>query len=145
MIEMLRPSLVAAFLLLAPSVVVAQGTLTPAPAPAASPPAADAAAAGGPLAACRADIDTLCPGAAGPDRRKCLRDNGGKLSPACQTALTDVAAKAKAMRDACPADITTHCAGIDTSDGKLGQCLRTNVAKLSPACGTAVKARFPNG
>ncbi len=141
MITLLRPALAAAVLLLAPSFAAAQGTLTPPPVPA----PAETAAPTGPLAACRADVDTLCPGATGGDRRKCLRDNGGKLSPACQTALTDVAAKAKVMRDSCQADVATHCAGTETGEGKLGRCLRTNVAKLSPACGTAVKARFPNG
>lgn len=159
MITLLRPVLGAALLLLVPCVVAAQGTLTPAPSPtpspapietvtppAVTPPGAPAAAEGErPMAACRTDAEALCPGTAKGERRKCLDDNAAKLSPACTAARTDIAAKAKALSIACQGDVKSHCAGIQPGDGKLMQCLRTNVAKLSPTCNTAVKARFPNG
>ncbi len=154
MFKLLRPALAAALLVLVPCVAVAQGTLTPAPSPTpapapvetVTPPGAPAAAEGErPMAACRGDVETLCPGTAKGERRKCLDDNAAKLSPACTAARADIAAKAKAMSAACQGDVKSHCDGIQPGDGKLMQCLRTNVAKLSPACGTAVKARFPNG
>lgn len=145
-----RPILGAALLLLVPMSALAQGTLTPPPAAAPTEAAKEVTAPGNadgerPMAACRSDVDTLCPGAQKGDRRKCLRENSGKLSPACQSALSEMAAKTKAMREACAADIQSHCAGIDPAGGKLVQCLRTNVAKLAPACGTAFQTRHPKG
>ena len=160
MSPLLRPVLGAVLLLLVPSIVLAQGT--PAPAPAAQPPAAAAQPAdakadpdptkgGGRLAVCRADVAKLCPDATkgSGDRVRCLRENTAKLSPECATAFADLEAKAKAMREACATDVQTHCAAAGKGKGKGGdgitQCLRANEAKLTPACNTAIQARFPKG
>lgn len=138
--SILRPALAAALLLLVPTVAQAQS----APAPAATSPPGQTEG-DRPMAACRADVDTLCPGTARGERRKCLQDNQAKLSPTCQSALTEMQARAKAMREACAGDVKSHCAGIESAGGQLVQCLRTNVAKLSPTCGAAFLARHPKG
>lgn len=44
-----------------------------------------------------------------------------------------------AARQACAADVKTLCPGIQPGGGKLKQCLRENVAKLSPGCRGALR------
>jgi hypothetical protein len=151
MLSMLRPALAAAMLMLVPAVALAQS------APAAAPPgaatgggaatAATGEGGGRPLAACRADIEKLCPGAVRGDRRRCLNENAAKLSPECTAARADIEVKAKAMREACAGDVRTHCAEAGKRKGGegIGQCLRANEAKLSVACTTAMKARYTKG
>ena len=99
------------------------------------------------MVACNPDVATLCPTATKGDRRKCLKDNAAKLSPACTAAVTDLEARAKAMREACAEDVKTLCATADKAKGGEGivQCIRANEAKLTPACATAVQARYPKG
>jgi len=158
MLACCRAALAAAAILLGPSLLHAQTAPATPSAPAAtdaakspaSPEAKeaqDAARGAGRLAACRPDIAKLCPDAKGGDRRSCLRDNAAKLSPECTSALADDEAKAKAMREACATDVRTHCADAGKAKGGDGivQCLRTNKAKLTPACTTAFDARFPPG
>lgn len=93
------------------------------------------------MAACRDDVKTLCPGTKGPERRKCLVDNEAKLSPACAAARADVAAKAKALRQACAADARSLCASAKgKGGGSVVRCLEANTDKLTPDCATAVRA-----
>ena len=96
------------------------------------------------VAVCRADVAKICPDASQGNRTSCLKENSDKLSPECAAALADVEAKAKSMREACATDVKTHCATAGKGKGGSGivQCLRTNEAKLSAACNTAVKARY---
>ncbi|MDX2158153.1 MAG: hypothetical protein SFW09_16760 [Hyphomicrobiaceae bacterium] len=156
----IRPMVGAVMLALLPAVALAQSTPAPTPgtsAPGAAAPAADTAttketageadAARRPLAACRADIDKLCPGATKGDRRKCLNDNAAKLSAECTAARGELETRAKAMREACATDVKTHCASAGKGKGGDGivQCLRANEAQLSAACGTAMKARYTKG
>jgi hypothetical protein len=148
-----RPALAALMLLALPSVTFAQSAPAAAPsAPAVAPSGTDAGPR--PLAACRADVDKLCPNAKGPERRACMRDNAAKLSPECSAALADIQAKAKAMREACGADVQSLCAEAAKAQkgeaqgkgaGPIVQCLRANEAKLSAGCATAFKARYPKG
>lgn len=58
-----------------------------------------AAAAAGPVAeACKADVQTLCPGVQPGDGRikQCMTKNRSKLSDACKSALKEQRAKKKA-------------------------------------------------
>ncbi|MGD9801847.1 MAG: hypothetical protein AB7E81_07035 [Hyphomicrobiaceae bacterium] len=137
-----RPLLGAALLAFVPAVAVAQTATSPAPV---ANEATDHENKGGNsrLAACRADVATLCPAAKGAKRRECLTSNQAKLSPACATAFADVEAKAKAMREACAEDVKAHCAEAGKSKGKgIVQCLRANATKVSAACNAALTARF---
>ncbi len=151
---LLRPVLGAALLFLVPAVALAQGS-PPATTPAeAAKPATTAdgksetqpgkEGRGRRLAVCRADVAKICPDASQGNRTSCLKENSAKLSTECAAALADVEAKAKAMREACATDVKTHCATAGKGKGGSGivQCLRTNEAKLSAACDTAVKARY---
>ena len=45
------------------------------------------AGGGGPMAACRDDMQKFCADKTGPDRRACMQDNHDKLSDACKQAL----------------------------------------------------------
>lgn len=41
------------------------------------------------------------------------------------------------IRRACASDIATVCAGVEKGQGRIGQCLKANEAKLSPGCQSA--------
>ncbi len=150
----LRAALGAAMIALVPVVALAQGASAPASAPAAAAveagkagdgDATDANEGGGRrLAVCRADMEKYCPGTSRGARRTCMTENAAKLSPECSAAFADVEAKAKAMRDACSADVTAHCAAAGKGEGGRGivTCLRENKAKVTPTCATAMEARY---
>ena len=136
----------------AATLTVALAQTTPTPPPSAAPaPGAVSPAPKGALAACRADIATLCAGVprGGGGVAKCLVENKAKASPECQAAIDQVAKRrdrqaaglsgpAKAGRPlaACQTDIATHCAG---SLEKPAKCLRENRAKLSAECQAALQ------
>jgi len=153
---LLRPVLGAALMLLIPVLAAAQSTAPVAPPAETAKPAAPADAKseteagkggrGRRLAACRADVAKVCPDASQGNRTACLKENAAKLSAECTAALADVEAKARAMREACATDVKTHCASAGKAKGGEGivQCLRTNEAKLSAPCNTAIKARYDN-
>jgi hypothetical protein len=147
---LLRP-VVGAFLLIVPTLALAQSAPSPSPAPASptSQPStgADAKAEDAQpadrraLAACRTDATTLCKDAAKGGRIACLRQNTAKLSPGCTTALADLDAKTKALREACAEDVKANCA-TGAKGRAVVQCLRESRSKLSPACGAAFEARY---
>jgi len=56
---------------------------------------------------------------------------------------TPTAAQQAAIRSACPGDFQSHCAGVSPGGSAALQCLEKNVAKLSSACQSAVKAVMP--
>lgn len=137
-----------AVLMLSPAFALAQSA---APAPAASPQVAPAQGPGrAAMAACRGDLASLCASVEKGGGRKiqCLKDNQAKLSTSCQSAIQAVldgrsaekAAKggSKAMQ-ACQADLTTFCAGVEKGQGRLAKCMAENATKLSPPCQAAVK------
>jgi hypothetical protein len=149
MSNLLSPLVGAALLLIVPAVALAQGTPDAAPPAAPSAPtdkgdAAEAKSGGRQLAACRADAQKLCSEAAKGGRFACLKQNSAKLSPECTTAIADLEAKAKALREACAEDVKANCAA-GAKGRSIVQCLRESRAKLSPACGTAFEARYPKG
>jgi hypothetical protein len=151
MLGKIRSVALALALCLVPAVVMAQGTpATPAPppsvpveTPAASPLPAEGRS--GRLAACREDVERLCPAAAGGARLGCMRENVEKLTPACATAFKEIESLAKAMREACAEDVKLFCSTERNSKGgsTIVPCLRTNETKLAPACVKALDARFP--
>jgi hypothetical protein len=106
------------------------------------------------MAACRADLQTLCNGVTGGRgaRMQCLVENRTKASPECQAAMTDLQGRiaergAKAGKGgkgeqrgrfaACRSDLATFCGA--TKGKERAQCLSQNEAKLSPECGALVK------
>lgn len=49
-------------------------------------------------------------------------------------------AQANAIRQSCRGDYQAHCAGVATGGAAALQCLRQNMASLSPGCQSAVAA-----
>ena len=149
---------------------------------------------------CRQDFMANCSGVqpGGKEALDCLKQNVGRLSPPCRTAVsaimpaappspppaavavpkppappvpppapaTEMPAPARqpmpteipaprqpthaqtdAIRQSCRTDFAANCAGV-TPGGKAAlQCLKSHIARLSPACRTAVAAveRAPSG
>lgn len=122
-----------AALLMSPLPVLAQS-----PAPAAATPSTG----GGPLDACRADVDKLCASAEKTPgwRGKCLRENTAKLSDGCKTAMTAMHEQRQKVRTACTTDIDQLCKADTADGGRPIRCLKTNEAKLSPGCKSAMAA-----
>ncbi len=48
-----------------------------------------------------------------------------------------------AVRSSCRSDFLSNCSGVPRGGKEALDCLRQNLAKLSPACGSAVKATMP--
>ncbi len=109
--------------------------------------------AASPMAACRADMKALC---AGVERGKgaklkCLVENKEKASAECQAIMASMqerggkraAQKANKTGNggrfaACQGDVAALCPEA-AKGGDRAQCLRQNEAKVSPACGAALK------
>lgn len=47
------------------------------------------------------------------------------------------------LRNNCTGDYITHCLGVNPNSADAFQCLRRNIATLSPACQQAVRAVPP--
>jgi hypothetical protein len=109
---------------------------------------AAAAASAGPTAArerpCREDVKKHCSdaGRGGGAVARCLREHEKELSPACRDSLAARREQAKErageVKDACGADISTHCAGVEQGEGGVARCLREHEADLSPECRAAL-------
>lgn len=128
-----------AALLLAPVSAFAQAPA--APAPAATAPAAAQGKGAGPLEACRADVDKLCATAEKAQgwRGKCLRDNAAKLSDGCKAAVAALREQRKKVRAACTTDLDTLCKAAAGAEAvRPMSCLKTNEAKLSAGCKSAL-------
>ena len=110
------------------------------------------------LAACRADMDTLCRGTDGGrrGRMQCLVENRAKVSAPCAQVLTELEARGPGQRrgqaaregaaadapmragQACRADAQALCGTMQRGAERM-QCLRQNEAKLSPDCRTSLE------
>lgn len=129
-----------AALLLAPMLCVMPAS---AQSPQPATPAAAQGKGGGPLEACRADVDKLCAKAERTQgwRGKCLRDNTANLSDGCKSAIAAVREGREKVRTACSGDIASLCKTEgDGKDARPMSCLKTNEAKLSTGCKTAFTA-----
>jgi Golgi apparatus protein 1 len=93
--------------------------------------------------ACGADLQKFCARTEkGKGRRiKCLNDNAASLSPACKTKLDEFKAQhqgkaeeRKQFKEACKADVKTHCKNIPHGQGRVVACLREKQASLSAGC-----------
>lgn len=122
---------------------IAQNPPAAAPAPAG---AAKGAGKGGPLEACRADVDKLCATAEKTQgwRAKCLRDNAAQLSAECKTAVAALRDVREKVRAACKDDLATLCKTEEAAKegARPMQCLRQNDAKLSAGCKAAMTTAF---
>ena len=58
----------------------------------------------------------------------------------CMSSVSALAAGGGAVREACKADITELCQGIEPGGGRIKACLKTNKDKLSEGCKSAVAA-----
>ena len=135
---LIRLSLMGAILIAAPAFSQAPAS------PSQRPPTVAAV-----MDSCQADLKTLCGDEPFETNRlfQCVRQNRDKLSPACQAVWpdaprprqagnTEVRSEAREMRQACAADLRTHCG--DKRGRERGQCQRDNLDKFSEACRTAL-------
>ena len=85
--------------------------------------------------ACIADAAKLCKGipAGGGRHLECLASQPSKLSVACRKQMDPIADEVLAWRDACGADIDTHCSDKWVGLG-LGACLAQHKKQLAPQC-----------
>lgn len=122
---------------------------TPAPAAPATSAATSGAdtktgrgAGGGPLAACRADVDKICATAEKVQgwRGKCLRENAAKLSPECTAAIGRMRELRQKVSSICADDIKTHCA--KDAETRPMSCLKQNETKLASGCKAAMAEAF---
>jgi hypothetical protein len=109
-----------------------QTAVRPVEAPAAAAPKTDAAPA---AATAKPATETAAPKAATTTSAK----------PAATTAGKPSSAQISAVRSACRSDYPKVCAGVPTGGAPALECLETNKAKLSPACGKAVAAASGGG
>jgi Cysteine rich repeat len=107
----------------------------------AAPAATAAAPAVDVRAACKADMDQLCPNVErGDARRSCIEANRDKFSQACNTARSAARDanqdRRAAFRAACAGDIAKLCATTEKGQGRTVDCVRSNADKLTPVCKT---------
>ncbi len=86
--------------------------------------------------ACAKDIKNLCPNAkTWKAKRKCLNDNQGSLSSACQAQMKKMSSHVTAFKKACKADVNQFCAAVKGKGPKaMFRCLKQNSANLSSSC-----------
>ena len=96
-------------------------------------------------AACRTDVTQYCKGRiGGRAKRQCLEINLTKVSPGCQSSLSERRALRAQTRQSCQADILKLC---NTAVGGSAQlkCLQEKVAELTPDCGKAMATLAAGG
>jgi hypothetical protein len=76
----------------------------------------------------------------------CLFAHEDKLSGRCEYALYDTSAQLERaivaithVASACEADITGHCAKVETGEGRIAQCLKAAGDKISQSCRQAMQ------
>ena len=72
-------------------------------------------------------------------RRSRLRFACLLLAAASGLAAPAAAQERGAMRQACVGDYRTFCANVERGGGRVIQCLKTNEAKLSAGCRSAMQ------
>jgi hypothetical protein len=97
---------------------------------------------------CRAELQKLCEGIqpGGGRLRKCVQENVGKLSPACQRQVQERVANAgreAAIQSACEPDIKQFCANVQPGGGRVIRCLQDHSKEVSPGCHQVLEEREP--
>ena len=84
--------------------------------------------------ACTPDIRAFCPTVrmGGGKIAACLKQNAARLSPACSSAMAQMAEKLRAVEAGCEDDIHIFCS--KTPPAQLGDCLKSNRSNLSFEC-----------
>ncbi len=97
---------------------------------------------------CEKELSTYCKDVTPGEGRllACLYAYQDKLSSRCEFALYDSAAQLDRALNAltytaqeCGEDLQKYCADIQPGEGRLGDCLKRNEAKVSDRCKTALK------
>jgi hypothetical protein len=127
-----------AFAQSAPAAPAASATAVPAPAAAATTATAPAIDV---RAACKADMDKLCPNVErGDARRSCIETNKDKFSDSCEAARNAARDagqdRREAFRAACAGDVAKLCADVEKGKGRVIDCMRGHADKLTPSCKT---------
>ena len=101
--------------------------------------------------ACGADLQKFCANVdKGKGRRlKCLNDKSASLSPECKSKLDEFKAahqgkaeERKQFKEACKADVKTHCKNVPHGQGRVVACLREKQSSISSGC-QAELAKIP--
>ena len=96
---------------------------------------------------CQTEIETYCSQVLPGEGRvlACFYAHGDKLSPQCEYALFDAAARLERaiaaityVANECKQEIQTHCAAIKPGGGNIAQCLIANEDKLGAPCDHAL-------
>lgn len=67
----------------------------------------------------------------------------GVIAGSVAEAANPTPAQQTAIKNSCPSDFQSHCAGVTPGGSEALSCLEKNVDKLSSACQSAVKAVMP--
>jgi len=99
---------------------------------------AGSAPAQAPNAACKAEIEKLCPGMKPGDGHygQCLVDHKNDFSAPCKKYADAAAARKQDLKQfpACIADAERLCPNTPLALSRLTKCLRTHQSDLSPEC-----------
>lgn len=113
---------------------------------------ARASARGELAAACRADVERLCPGVSpgGGRLARCLEEHAAQLSQPCQQAIADRRGRGGrgpggggpgTARGACRGDVARLCPDAMGDRETLRACMRAHAAEVSAGCKDALAAR----
>jgi hypothetical protein len=83
---------------------------------------------------CHKEMKELCKDKKGRDRFACLKENTAKLSPECQQKIEQKKEKWQDRKEDCKADRESLCKDIEPGEGRIRDCMKKNMDKLSPAC-----------
>lgn len=98
---------------------------------------------------CEKELGSFCKDVTAGQGRKlaCLYAYGDKLSGACEYALYDAAVQLERAVAAltyaaneCEDELDTVCAGVETGEGRVVECLQKNSDKVSDRCTKALAA-----
>ena len=91
--------------------------------------------------ACADDVRSYCADVTAGQGRvlRCLAQNQGNLTPACQAVVQSAREKLAEFKKACGADAKRFCKGIPQGQGRVLACLKSKEAELSPACAALMR------
>jgi gas vesicle protein len=84
---------------------------------------------------CHRELKAQCKDkTSGPEKFKCMKENISKLSPACQERMKEGREKFKGAMGACKDDKQKLCKDVKPGEGRIKNCLKENMDKVSPSC-----------